>query len=49
MDRLTEEEILANWLKLDNEKDHCMPGVTSSQRYQAPKQPPLGYTSKTAL
>lgn len=49
MDRLREEEILDMWLKLCNPKDYCMSGVTSSQRYQAPKEPPLGYTSKTAL
>lgn len=40
MDRLTEEEILATWLKLCNKKDYSMSGVRSSQRYEAP----LGYT-----
>lgn len=49
MDRLIEEEILAMWFQLCNQKDYCMSGVTSSQRYQAPKQPPVGYTCKTAL
>lgn len=40
MDRLTEEEILAMWLKLCNNKDYSMSGVRSSQRYEVP----LGYT-----
>ena len=49
MDRLTEKENLAMWLKLYHQKGYCMSDVTSSQRYQAPEQPPQGYTSKTAL
>lgn len=48
MDKLT-EEIFAMWLQLYNQEDYCMSGVTSPQRHQALKQPPLGHTSKTAL